>query len=426
VDARARTTWRCRIGRRRIPPTARDGPPERFELLSQFVLVASAALLYFGVRGLTQGSRAAAVAHGLGVLRFERMLGIDVEATAQSWLLENRAFVTLANWVYIWGHWPVIVLTLLWLHRRHRGHYLLLRNAMFASGAIGLVIFATDPVAPPRLLAAGLVDTVTELSNSYRVLQPPALVNKYAAVPSLHVGWNLLVGIVVFRATANRFVRFVAVLSPVAMFAAVVLTANHYLVDGLVGMAVALVGLAVSARLASMPAPSATRRRVRRRTAAARGSTWGNGPELGDEPQVVDDEPGHAPAGETACSDAVVDTPGEERVAALTQPVCQLLVEEVRPDRVTVDPAPERQPAEQEQLEAVASRSDGPHAGSAVPGAQHPRELRRDGQRAATGQRGGHGRGRSWADPLQVDEHVRRGVEGFDDLLQGRHGRTPG
>ena len=55
---------------------------------------------------------------------------------------------------------------------------------------------------------------MTELSRSYRVLQPPALVNKFAAMPSLHVGWNLLVGIVVFRTTRSRVLKVLAVLSP--------------------------------------------------------------------------------------------------------------------------------------------------------------------------------------------------------------------
>ena len=90
----------------------------------------------------------------------------------------------------------LVAVTLLVLYLHRRPIYLRLRNAMFISGAAGLVVFATYPVAPPRLLDGGpFVDTVTTWSNSYRVLQPPSLVNKYAAVPSLHVGWNLLVGI---------------------------------------------------------------------------------------------------------------------------------------------------------------------------------------------------------------------------------------
>ena len=164
----------------------------------QFVLVFGAALAYFGVRGLTEGSETIAVSNARRVLGFEDNLGIDIERSLQGLILHNDVLVTAANWMYIWGHGPVIGLTLFWLYRSDRVSYTSLRNAMFISGAIGLVIFMSFPVAPPRLMPSGFVDTVTELSTSYHVLQPPSLVNKYAAVPSLHVGWNLLVGVFIF------------------------------------------------------------------------------------------------------------------------------------------------------------------------------------------------------------------------------------
>lgn len=215
-------------------------------LATQFALIFSAAIAYFGVRGLTEGSESTAVSHANGLLSMERWLNIDIEAGVQSLVLDHRAIVTLSNWAYIWGHWPVITMTLVWLYRKHRPDYFLLRNAMFISGAIGLVIFASFPVAPPRLLPSGYVDTVTNLSTSYRILQPPQLINEFAAVPSLHVGWNLLVGIIIFRAAKRNRFRIMAFLSPILMASAVVLTANHYLTDVVVGMIVASTGLAIA------------------------------------------------------------------------------------------------------------------------------------------------------------------------------------
>jgi hypothetical protein len=194
-----------------------------------------------------------AVANGLDLLAFERSLGLDIEAGLQALILPHHWVVTVFNWIYIWGHWPVIAATLVWLYRTRRADYLLLRNALFISGAIGLVIFAVHPVAPPRLLPSGFVDTVTELSTSYRVLQPPSLVNKFAALPSLHVGWNLLIGVVVYRTGANRRARVFGVVSPMAMAAAVVLTGNHYVVDAALGAVVALTGLAGAWWLTSLP-----------------------------------------------------------------------------------------------------------------------------------------------------------------------------
>ncbi len=215
-------------------------------LLVEMVLVVAAVLVYFGVRGLTEGQQATATAHGRDLLAFERVVGLDVEVTMQSWIVDDQLLVTIANWVYIWGHWPVIAAVLLWLYGTKPHDYRLLRNAMFISGAVGVVIFITYPVAPPRLLGAPFIDTITQHSESYRVLQPPGLVNKFAAMPSLHAGWNLLIGISVWRATQHHLLRACAAVSPVAMAAAVVLTANHYVIDAIVGFAVALAGFAGS------------------------------------------------------------------------------------------------------------------------------------------------------------------------------------
>jgi hypothetical protein len=108
---------------------------------------------------------------------------------------------------------------------------------MLASGAVGLVFFITFPVAPPRLAELGLVDTVTDQSHAYRLLQPPTLTDQYAAMPSLHVGWNLLLALAIATTAKHTWQRAVATAMPVAMTAAVVLTANHYILDAAVGAA---------------------------------------------------------------------------------------------------------------------------------------------------------------------------------------------
>jgi hypothetical protein len=92
---------------------------------------------------------------------------------------------------------------MVWLATRHSDVFRRLRDAMMLSGAVGMVIFTTYPVAPPRLANPDLIDTVTESSESYRVLQPPAFVNQYAAMPSLHAGWDLLVGIAIVTAAST-------------------------------------------------------------------------------------------------------------------------------------------------------------------------------------------------------------------------------
>ena len=214
----------------------------------EVLYVGAGVVAYFLARGLTQSDPAQALRNARHVVSFERWTHLYQEPTLQQWAVGHDALVDVLNWVYIWGHWPVIVVTLLWLVHSHPASYRLLRNAMFVSAVIGVVIFVLFPVAPPRLAGLGLVDTVTLQSHAYRVLQPPAFVNQYAAVPSLHVGWNLLVGIFVYRCARRPVVRALGILSPIAMTAAVVLTANHYLIDAVLGAIVALIGLVVAAR----------------------------------------------------------------------------------------------------------------------------------------------------------------------------------
>jgi membrane-associated phospholipid phosphatase len=222
----------------------------------ELLLVVGGVLLYFGGRGLTESDPAPALEHAHGLVALERALGLYWEPWLQGLVDGSHVLVTLANWVYIWGHWPVIVLTLGWLVVRHPGTYRRTRNAMAVSGAIGMVVFVLYPVAPPRLLDLGLVDTVSVHSEAYRVLQPPAFTNLYAAMPSLHVGWNLLMGIAIVSVSRRRLLRALGYLLPASMVAAVVLTANHYVVDVVAGAAVASLGLAVATWLDRRGRPS--------------------------------------------------------------------------------------------------------------------------------------------------------------------------
>ncbi len=249
---------------RAIPATQRTAPPQRrglsnrrsetmtprtiavLRVAKELAFVAFAAAVYGGVRAVTEGSVAQAVANAELIDRVERSLGIAWEDAAQALITDSATLVALANWIYIWGHWPVIIITAVLLYRHRRGHYRMLRNAMIASGLIGFIFFAAMPTAPPRLAGLGLSDTVAEQSHSYRALQPPSLTNQYAAMPSLHFGWNLLVGFILFSAFAGIAVRVFSVCMPMAMGFAVIATANHFVLDVVVGMLVVVAGLSIA------------------------------------------------------------------------------------------------------------------------------------------------------------------------------------
>lgn len=233
-------------------------------VLRQAALILLGVFIYFGVRGLTESSAGLARDHAHDIVAFEKALGIHVESRLQDLVAPSGTVQTVANWVYIWGHWPAIIATMIWLVWHHREVFLRLRDAMLVSGALGMAVFVSYPVAPPRLADLGLVDTVTEQSRAYRVLQPPAFVNQYAAMPSLHSGWDLLVGMAIIAAASSVVLKIVGFAMPVLMAFAVVATANHYIVDVVAGIALVLVGHAVALHL--------EQRRLERHRARLRGT----------------------------------------------------------------------------------------------------------------------------------------------------------
>jgi hypothetical protein len=208
---------------------------ERVRLLPQMAVMVAAVAAYFLVRGATQAATAEAVRNAHSVVGLERALGLYHEPGWQASVMSMPFLCTALNDVYIWGHWPVIAVTLIWLARRHPGVYLRARNTMLVSGGIGLVIFATFPVAPPRLAGLGMTDTVSLGAHAYRVLQPAMFTNQYAAMPSLHVGWDLVMGLAIAAASRHALLRLIAVMLPVAMVITVLCTANHYVVDAIAG-----------------------------------------------------------------------------------------------------------------------------------------------------------------------------------------------
>lgn len=215
------------------------------QLFGELLIVVPAYFAYFIVRGLVEAKEGQAFKRAVDIIELEQTLGIFWEPDLQNYIMRSDWLVNVANWTYIWGHWPVIVFAAIWLFLLHREAYSIYRNAFLISGGIGLLIFYLLPVAPPRFMDAwGFVDTITERSQAYRVLQPPAFVNQYAAMPSLHFGWNLLVGIAIVRHTSSLVFKAFGVALPILMFASIVLTANHYIIDGIAGGILALLGLA--------------------------------------------------------------------------------------------------------------------------------------------------------------------------------------
>lgn len=204
-----------------------------------------AYLAYEAVRRVVVPDSSDAFEHAFNIVRFEQEMGIFFEPSLQKSIVDHQWLVTLFNWVYVWGYLPVIIAAGLYLYLRHHNFYTRYRNAFLLSGAVGLTIFATLPVAPPRMFPEfGFVDTVRTDSAVYRVFEGSDLVNEFAAVPSFHFGWILLVGLALIQTNQHIVVRTAGALLPLLMLAAILFTANHYVVDAIIGGAIVLLALA--------------------------------------------------------------------------------------------------------------------------------------------------------------------------------------
>jgi PAP2 superfamily protein len=223
----------------------RSGKRAVVRLLTEAGIMVAAYLAYEAVRRLVAPDSSDAFGHAANIIRFEQEMGIFFEPSLQGMIVDHEWLVTLFNWVYVWGYLPVIAAAALYLYVRHHDFYTRYRNAFLLSGAAGLAIFATLPVAPPRMFPEfGFVDTVHAQSSVYRSLQGSDLVNEFAAVPSFHFGWILLVGIAIIETNHNPLARTIGVALPLLMLAAIIFTANHYVVDAIIGGAVVLSALA--------------------------------------------------------------------------------------------------------------------------------------------------------------------------------------
>jgi len=214
-------------------------------------LVGIAFLLYFLVRGSVVDRTGEAFHRAIRIIDLEQKWGFFWELELQALILGSQALVQVLNTIYFWLDFPLIVVVGLWLYFWHRHQYTITRDAILSSGAIALVIYHLFPVAPPRLLPAfGFVDTLAVFSNlSYQAQSTQPFVNPYAAVPSLHVGWAVLLMLGIMGATRSKPIWFLAALVPVSQTAASVLTGNHFIFDAIIGLVVALMGLVIAIML---------------------------------------------------------------------------------------------------------------------------------------------------------------------------------
>ncbi|MFE0735994.1 phosphatase PAP2 family protein [Streptomyces sp. NPDC058855] len=215
-------------------------------LLRELLLVTSLFLVYKLGRLFANGHEARAFRNADRVWDAERALRLPGEGAVQTLLLHGEPLIKAANTYYALVHFPATLAFLVWLYWRRPAHYLWSRRVLALLTAAALALHLTVPLAPPRLLAAtGLVDTARVYGPSVYGATPEAdsMANQFAAMPSLHFGWALMVAIGLIAATRSPW-RVLWSAHPLLTLLVIVGTANHYWLDALA--ATALLGLALA------------------------------------------------------------------------------------------------------------------------------------------------------------------------------------
>jgi membrane-associated phospholipid phosphatase len=197
------------------------------------LIMITAYMAYYLARSVA-GSAQPAFENARYLMTIENSIGMFEEISVQSALLSYETVVHIFNVLYFYGHWPTILAYAIFMFIKKPQVYAITRNAFLMSGAVALIFFIFFPVAPPRLATFGIVDTLS-MTIPVKYDDSP-LVNPYAALPSLHVGWALLISLGLLLATRRLWLRVLAALIAPTMLAATVITGNHYIIDGIFGL----------------------------------------------------------------------------------------------------------------------------------------------------------------------------------------------
>ncbi|MCX5380761.1 phosphatase PAP2 family protein [Streptomyces sp. NBC_00091] len=216
------------------PPAGKSGARRR--LIRELLLVVGLFAVYKAGRMLSTDRTEEAFRNAARVWDAERALHLPGEGAVQRLLLHSDAVVHTANTYYAAVHFPATALFLVWLYLRRPRHYLWTRRVLAVLTGAALVLHLTFPLAPPRMLdAARLVDTGQVYGPTVYRAAPAAdtMANQFAAMPSLHFGWALMLALGMIAATRSRW-RALWLLHPLVTLLVVVGTANHYWVDAIV------------------------------------------------------------------------------------------------------------------------------------------------------------------------------------------------
>ncbi|HEY5045609.1 MAG TPA: phosphatase PAP2 family protein [Solirubrobacteraceae bacterium] len=247
---------RARLLQARLPPNG------WLDVLRQVSLFGAAYFAYRLVRGLVEGDANAAFAHARDVISVERTLHIFVEPSVQTWASGSHLLIGLSSWMYVNAQTTVTIGALVYLYVCHNRSFYFVRNMFMIAMFIALIGYVVFPTAPPRFMPEwGFSDSVSDVTGihvSHASSSLNTLFNPYAAVPSMHVAFALMVGWALARLVRRRALRAIWFLYPFLMAFVIVATANHFITDALLGALTAAVA-AYGARALAQARPGVWR-----------------------------------------------------------------------------------------------------------------------------------------------------------------------
>lgn len=229
------------------------------DLARQLALFAIAFGLYDLVRAVV-GSESEYKPFGdaTRIIDFERLLHVFVEPSIQAWTASLNWLMDFADWTYLNAHLFVTIAALVFIYVRRNDSFYFVRNMFMIAMAIALLGYALYPTAPPRLMPEwGFTDSIAQFLGVPHLDDGPgkAFLNFYAAVPSMHVCFAVMVAIPMARLVRRWWVRTLWCLYPLLITFVVVATGNHYFTDVFLGMLTAAISALLAKQLLARARP---------------------------------------------------------------------------------------------------------------------------------------------------------------------------
>jgi hypothetical protein len=236
---------------RKLP--ARLLPQGPWDVVRQVLLFAVVYYAYRITRGAVDDPAGAAVAfdNAREVIHLERSLGIFAEPDVQQWVSGSPLLLDASSWLYVNAQFTVTMGALVYLYLAHNPSFYFVRNMFTVAMGIAVLGYVLVPTAPPRFFPElGFADSVAAMTG---VQHDSGLVgtlfNPYAAIPSMHVAFALMIAVPIARLARHRFVRVAWSLYPLLVVFVIVATANHFFIDAFAGLGTAAIAGSAAAWL---------------------------------------------------------------------------------------------------------------------------------------------------------------------------------